>query len=342
MTVKEIAKLANVSTGTVDRVIYNRGRVAAETKARIEAIIEQYQFTPNPIARRLKRNRSYRFCAFLPRRDQDAGYWGQALEGIQAGDKVIAPLGVETMIFEYDRYNVKEMNKTADALLEAGPDGIILSPVMPEKTKAVIDAIQEKGIPYIFFDADLPGTKPLCTIGQDSFRGGYLAGRLMHLFLGTVTRPVAVLDTHGEDYHITRRRDGFLRYAGERGFSTVVQDYSDYKGAEISVEEISVFLRKNPGLAGIFITNCMAHRLAEAIRKQREKQPPLIVGYDLIPKNRELLQEGDIYAIIAQRPEEQSREALLYLYRSIVLEQNIPSRIEIPLDMYIRENIPVS
>ncbi|MDR2363353.1 MAG: LacI family DNA-binding transcriptional regulator, partial [Spirochaetaceae bacterium] len=79
MTVKEIAELAKVSIGTVDRVIYRRGRVAAVTKARIEAIIEKYQFTPNPIARRLKRNRAYRFCAFLPRRDQDAGYWGQAL-----------------------------------------------------------------------------------------------------------------------------------------------------------------------------------------------------------------------------------------------------------------------
>ena len=341
MTVKEISKLANVSTGTVDRVLYKRGRVAPETRTRIEAIIEQYQFTPNPIARRLKRNRPYRFCAFLPRWDQDAGYWGQVLEGIQAGDKVIAPLGVETVIFEYDRYSVRGFNKTADALLQANPDGIILSPIMPEKTKALIGTIQEKAIPYIFFDADLPETKPLCTIGQDSFRGGYLAGRLMHLFLGTATGTVAVLDTHGEDYHITRRRDGFLQYAREQGLSTVVQDYSDYKGAEISVDEISVFLGKNPGLAGVFITNCMAHRLAEAIRRQGKKQPPLIVGYDLTPRNRELLREGEIYAIIAQRPEEQGREALLYLYRSIVMGQGIPSRIEIPLDMYIKENIPL-
>jgi LacI family transcriptional regulator len=41
MTVKQIAALANVSIGTVDRVIYHRGRVAADTKARIEAIIEK-------------------------------------------------------------------------------------------------------------------------------------------------------------------------------------------------------------------------------------------------------------------------------------------------------------
>ncbi|MDR2479893.1 MAG: LacI family DNA-binding transcriptional regulator, partial [Treponema sp.] len=69
MTVYEIAALAGVSIGTVDRVLHKRGRVSAATKARIEAIINEHQFTPNPIARRLKRNRPYRFCALIPRRD---------------------------------------------------------------------------------------------------------------------------------------------------------------------------------------------------------------------------------------------------------------------------------
>ncbi|MDR0377079.1 MAG: LacI family DNA-binding transcriptional regulator [Spirochaetaceae bacterium] len=342
MTVKEIAELAKVSVGTVDRVIYRRGRVAAETKARIEAIIEKYQFTPNPIARRLKRNRAYRFCAFLPRRDQDAGYWGQSIVGIQEGAGEIAPLGVETSIIEFDRYSIRGFHRAADSLLAEKPDGIILSPVMPEKIKTLIEKIQAGGTPYVFFDADLPGTQPLCAIGQDSFRGGYLAGRLMHLFAGKPANPVAVLDAHGEDYHIIRRRDGFLRYAEEQGFSTVVREYSGYKGLEISVDEITLFLQENPDLAGVFITNCMAHRVAEAVTRQKTKSPFLIVGYDLIPKNRELLRDGAINAIISQRPEEQGRQALLNLFRHIVLEQYILPKIEIPLEVYIRENIPLS
>jgi LacI family transcriptional regulator len=341
MTVKEIAELAKVSIGTVDRVIYSRGRVAAETRARIEAIIEKYQFTPNPIARRLKRNRAYRFCAFLPRRDQDAGYWGQALDGIQEGARELDPLGVTTEIIEYDRYSVRGFRKAADALLAEKPDGILLPPIMPEKIKELIEKIRDGAIPCVFFDADLPGAAPLCAIGQDPFRGGYLAGRLMHLLAGTVTKPMAILDAHGEDYHIIRRRDGFLRYAGEQGFSTVVREYSDYKGTEISVDEIALFLKENPDLAGLFITNCMAHRVAEAAKKQKRRRPFLLVGYDLIPKNRELLRDGGIDAIISQRPEEQGREALLNLYRHIVLEQRVVPKIEIPLDVYIRENIPV-
>jgi LacI family transcriptional regulator len=340
MTVKEIAEMAEVSIGTVDRVIYHRGRVAAETRAKIEAIIEKYHFTPNPIARRLKQNRAYRFCAFLPRRDQDAGYWGQVLEGIWEAAGQISPLGAETEIIEYDRYSISGFRKAADTLLAKKPDGILLSPIMPEKIKSLITEIHDSGIPYVFFDADLPDARPLCAIGQDSFRGGYLAGRLMHLFAGKLIGPAAVLDAHGEDYHITRRRDGFLRYAGEQGFSTVVQEYSGYKGFEISVKEIALFLTKNPDLAGVFITNCMAHRVAEAVKRQKRKRPLLIMGYDLIPKNRELLRDGAIDAIISQRPEEQGCQALLSLSRYIVMDQHIHPRIEIPLDVYIRENIP--
>jgi LacI family transcriptional regulator len=348
MTVKEIAALSNVSIGTVDRVIYHRGRVAADTKARIEAIIEKYQFTPNPIARRLKRNRPYRFCAFLPRRDQDAGYWGQALEGIQEESREIAPLGVVTEIIEYDRYSAESFREAAASLLKGKPDGIILSPVMPEKIKRLIADIRASEIPCVFFDADLPGADPLCAIGQDSFRGGYLAGRLMRLLAGTITKPVAVLDVHGEDYHITRRRDGFLRYAEEQGFLTVVREYSGYQGAEITVDEIASFLKDKRDLTGIFITNCMAHRVVEAVRRitadsgtQEGRHPFLLVGYDLIPKNRELLRTGEIDAIISQRPAEQGRKALLNLYRHIVLEQPVLPKIDIPLDMYIKENIPV-
>jgi LacI family transcriptional regulator len=263
------------------------------------------------------------------------------LNGIQEGSEEIAPLGVNTVVLEYDRYSTEGFQKAAASLLEEKPDGIILSPIMPEKIKTLIANINKLEIPCVFFDADLPGFEPLCAIGQDFFRGGYLAGRLLHLLAGKITKPVAVLDAHGEDYHITRRRDGFLRYAGEQGIITIVREYSGYQGTEITVDEIALFLDANPDLAGIFITNCMAHRVAEAAKIQKRKRPFLLVGYDLIPKNRDLLHTGEIGAIISQRPKEQGREALMNLYRHVVLEQRILSKIDIPLDVYLKENTPV-
>ncbi|MDR2741016.1 MAG: LacI family DNA-binding transcriptional regulator [Treponema sp.] len=341
MTVKEIAGLAGVSIGTVDRVIHRRGRVAPATLVRVQKIIDQYEFIPNPLAGSLKRNRAYRFIALLPKRNQDAGYWSQALHGILEGAEEIAPLGVETEILEYDRYNPREFQVLSDAVLEKKPDGLIFPPIRPEKTRVFINKIQDMGIPYIFFDADIPDMNPLCRIGQDPFKGGYLAGRLMRLFAGTITDPVGILDAHGEDYHITRRRDGFVQYAQEYKFPVIVKEYSDFRGTEISKEEIVFFMKKNTDIAGLFITNCMVHRASAALKSFKGRRKLILVGYDLISKNRRFLKDGDIDAIISQRPAEQGREAVRYLYQFVVLKKNIQPKVKIPLDVYIKENVLV-
>ncbi|MCL1815577.1 MAG: LacI family DNA-binding transcriptional regulator [Treponema sp.] len=340
MTVREIAELAGVSIGTVDRVLHKRGRVSAVTKTRVETIIEQYQFTPNPIARRLKLNRPCRFCALIPRRDQDAGYWGQIMDGIERASCEIRALGIETKIVEFDRYDPASFKKKSGSIRAEKPDGILFAPIMPKLTRPFVERVITEKIPLVFVDSDMPEIRPLCVIGQDPFKGGYLAGRLFHLFAGNVSEPVAVLDAHGDDYHITRRRDGFLRYARKYGFPVIVEEYSDYEGSEISAKEISRFLVKNRRLSGLFITNCMAHRVVEASGRRRRNCPFPLIGYDLIPNNRSLLINGRIDAIIAQRPEEQGREAILSLFRSVVLEQKVEARLEIPLDVYIRENTP--
>jgi LacI family transcriptional regulator len=158
----------------------------------------------------------------------------------------------------------------------------------------------------------------------------------MHLFAGTIVKPVAVLDVHSEDYHIIRRRDGFLKYVKEHHFPVVVKEYSG-KG-ELSEREIALFLSENPNLTGIFITNCMAHVVAKTVKKTGRGRDFFIIGYDLIPKNRRLLKEGAIDVIISQRAEEQGNQAVLNLYRHIVLEQKVEPKIEIPLDIYIKEN----
>jgi LacI family transcriptional regulator len=262
------------------------------------------------------------------------------MEGIQNGAAKITPLGVDVEILEYDRYDLQSFHNKADEILRSKPDGVILPPIMSEKTRPFIEALQGEQKPYVFFDADIPDMKPLCVVGHDSFKGGYLAGRLMHLFAGRITKPAVVLDAHGEDYHIIQRRKGFLRYAEEHGFPALFREYSGYAGAELSEQEITCFLLETSDLAGIFVTNCLAHRVAEVAKRLFAERHFFIIGYDLIPNNRRLLEQGWIDAIIAQRPEEQGRLALQSLYQHIVLEQKVASRIEIPMDIYIRENIP--
>lgn len=53
MTIKEIAKLANTSRGTVDRVLNNRGKVSTKVYKRIMDVIVAYNYQTNEIGRTL-------------------------------------------------------------------------------------------------------------------------------------------------------------------------------------------------------------------------------------------------------------------------------------------------
>jgi LacI family transcriptional regulator len=84
----------------------------------------------------------------------------------------------------------------------------------------------------------------------------------------------------------------------------------------------------------------MAYRVAEAAKRQKRKGTFVLVGYDLVPKNRKLLQEGAIDAVISRHLKEQGYLSLLNLYRHVALEQSMLPKIQMSLDVYIKENIP--
>ena len=55
-TIKQIADMAGVSRGTVDRVIHNRYGVKPDVKERVEKILTEINYKPNVIAQALKRS----------------------------------------------------------------------------------------------------------------------------------------------------------------------------------------------------------------------------------------------------------------------------------------------
>ncbi len=55
--IKDIARLAGVSAGTVDRVLHNRGRVSEEALQKITEVMKQIDYKPNLIARTLGSNK---------------------------------------------------------------------------------------------------------------------------------------------------------------------------------------------------------------------------------------------------------------------------------------------
>ena len=58
--IKDIARLANVSTGTVDRVLHNRGEVSAKSREKVEKVLKEINYQPNIYASALASKKSVR------------------------------------------------------------------------------------------------------------------------------------------------------------------------------------------------------------------------------------------------------------------------------------------
>ncbi len=71
MTIKTIAELANVSPSAVSIVLNNRPGVSEETRKKVQAIIRENNYVPNPNSRRLLFNRSDNITVLLDKEHQN-------------------------------------------------------------------------------------------------------------------------------------------------------------------------------------------------------------------------------------------------------------------------------
>src|ERR1700755_1004380 len=91
--IKESAIRAGVSTGTVDRVIHNRGRVAPDVQKRVLEILKEMSYEPNLIARALGSKKEYRIAALIPNPITDP-YWLGPKEGIEKAEAGVKQYGI--------------------------------------------------------------------------------------------------------------------------------------------------------------------------------------------------------------------------------------------------------
>ena len=62
----DVAREAGVSLATVDRVLHGRAGVRERTVERVNAVVQQLGYRPDPAAARLARNRSVHIVFVLP------------------------------------------------------------------------------------------------------------------------------------------------------------------------------------------------------------------------------------------------------------------------------------
>lgn len=342
MTVTEIAKRAGVSIGTVDRVLHNRGRVSDETREKIQNIINDSGYQPNPLARHLKKNLKYKIGVFIPKLSKESNYWKLIYDGIEAAVQQLSAFSFELELFDFERPDRRSFYAGFQRMEEAHCDAWIIAPVMQEDTLFLLMNLK-KDIPYAFIDCPLPGASPLSTVFQDPFKGGFLAGRLMNL-ISSSNGPFVVIRPFNEAHNLNERARGFKSWFSSRPYIIVTEFVCQENEPHAMRNALDKLITDVPNLRGIFTVSSMANIVSDFLYKKCLRGSGLaedikIIGYDLVPANQKLLEENKIDCLISQRPEEQGRLVMDQIYRRLVLEETTRQDIFIPLDIFFRENL---
>jgi LacI family transcriptional regulator len=339
VSIKEIARLSGVSIGTVDRVVHNRGRVLEETARKIRRIIEETGYRPNIFASRLSRARLYRFGVMIPSPDQDSCFWQLPLRGIEKAALELKSHSISITYYFFNKYTSsrKSFASVCKRIQNDAPDGLLLAPVIPDWTREFLTKLSP-AIPYVFFDSNLPDTDPVSTIIQDSFQSGVLSAKLADL-LAEGTGKIGIFQLVPTDFHLLERARGFHSYfSGHPRITCLESQIDGSRLADSFTEEITAMRKTHADLKVIFVTNAQTYQAAAFLKRQSRKKEIHVIGYDLIPDNTRLLEEGWIDFLINQRPETQGYQGLYTLYRHLVLGETAPPCMMMPIDIIAKEN----
>lgn len=338
MTVNEIARLAGVSTGTVDRVLHNRGRVSEKTRAKVSRIIKKNGYRPDPIARFLKKKGDYKIGVLIPSVSEESGYWAEIYDGIlNTCVNDYATFGMSVQLYEFQRPDRKSLDAQFRKMLDSDCAAYIIAPVMQEEILFLLSENRPK-VPYCFIDSTVPGAEPLCSATQNPFNAGYLAAKLTRLFASD-DGTFAVIKPFSESFNLNERSRGFSSYFLEQKNSRGVQHIARGASRKNIYESVDELVRDYKDLKGICVVNSESHFAGKRLAALGLKDRIAVTGFDLVPENKKAIQKNEIDCLISQNPEEQGALILKEIYKRLVLETETQSEINIPLSIFFKENV---
>ncbi|PWD98729.1 LacI family DNA-binding transcriptional regulator [Marinilabilia rubra] len=314
--IKDIAEKADVSIGTVDRVLHNRGEVAQKTREKVLAIAKEMNYQPNIVAQALTTKKTYKFSVLIPKGGQDNVYWLAHPKGIEKAVHELQPFSVEIDYRFFELHNEVDFLTKTREILENPTDGVILAPILKNEALHFCEELDRKKIPYIFIDTFLDNTNCISFIGEDAFQGGRVAASLIDFGIAPEKDILVVnLAKNLENtQHLNRRNQGFLSYFLDTGQNTGMKitveiHQTDKETVEAKIDKV---LKQNPNIGAILVSSAKTHVIARYLEKKR--LDTILVGYEITRKNTDYLKKGIIHFLIGQRPMDQSEKAVKRLF----------------------------
>lgn len=339
ITIKEIAAKAGVHRSTVDKVLHNRPGVSDGVREKIQKIIDESNYQINPIGKALKmQERRLRIKVILL--EVDARPYLQ--KGMEDALKDFGSFQVDA---EYCTISYPDVSGQAELLgrcIEEKADGIILSPINSLEIAGRINECAGHDIPVITVNTDIKGSQRLCYIGQEAFKAGRVAGRLMGEFLNGRGK-AAVFTSDGDDYQsfpFGTRESGFRQLMEEEYPQVEILPSIYTQESEQTIQkEMYSLCEREPELAGIFIT-CGGVKAVGSVLEEYKQRHVRLVCYEDYPEILRLMEKGIVTATLDSEIVSQGRQAMEILMNYLIYDKKPPRKhLYSKINILLRESL---
>lgn len=172
VTIRDVAKKANVGVGTVSRVLNNSPNVKDSTRQRVLQAIDELNFRPSSIARRLSLGKTFTIAVVATLFSQPA-----IMERLRGIEMAIAKTEYDLILQNLDTPDRRKAIFSESALHER-VDGILL--ISPPPTEKDLDRLEKTGIPFVIIEAIHPLHRQYSHIFVDHTEGSRRAVEHLH------------------------------------------------------------------------------------------------------------------------------------------------------------------
>lgn len=264
-TIKDVAKLANVSVATVSRFLNNNGYVGLKSKEAIERAIRTLDYKPNLIARSLSTKQMQTIGLIVP--DIMNPFFPELARAIE---DTALKLGYTVILCNSDEQAEKELHYI-ESLQQKYIDGFIIA-----SNQLTTEQYCKLNVPIVLLDRVFENELP--SVASDNQLGAEMA---TNYFIKQNVKELAFFSGPKNLEPIQQRLAGFKKAVAEKNIKThIFESLFDFLHAEKSAFEA---LSKYPTIDAVFASSDViamgilkaAHKLG--IRVPDELQ---VIGYD--------------------------------------------------------------
>jgi len=329
ITIKEIAKQANVSRGTVDRVIHNRKGVKPEVEAKVRAIIEQLEYKTNSAGKLLAtRKKPIRIGCVVPSIGND--FFVDLIDGFSAAGQKYSDYGLSIEVKSIKAYKVEEHLKVIEQMINSNIDALLVTTMDDPKIIDLINKNIEKGLPIACVNTDLPSSKKLFYVGPDYYLSGKTSAGVLSL-MSHEKQNILIMTGSTSMYGHNERIRGFLDTLNEKGIKYVVADMIEVEDdEELAYERSFEFLSKHKGeINTVYVAAGGVQGTCKAIKEiyldnesKSYNNRPYVLTFDTCLQTNDFIIDGTIDATIGQQPYTQGYKSISKMFQYLAFNHD--------------------